>query len=249
MPNIYLRLPTYVCAFYRNRDINHPLPMDKPVVFVEFSQEYVVLSTGLRILSDDAMTRAHCWSQVAWRNMMHGRNPGGDTRIIRRTPDEWLTYAEVRTLSGEKTGGYVSESYDYLCIGIPKEVVSGGRIHRTNASYSLAPRNAQQLEGMMRHEFQLTFLDWLVQDRRFCNQKGIARSRVESIERFLMTYDIPVSTDNRERESLRRMTNRWLNKSKHLLNDRLHFEDGFFRHLTDNELMQIGEHVGERKKK
>lgn len=247
MSNIYLRLPTYVCAFYRNRDLQHPLPLSKPVVFCDFSQEYVLLTLGARIMPDAAMARSHCYSQFAWRNMMKGRPPGGGLRIVRRDDDEWLTVQEVRTLAHEEMTA-VKETCDYLCIQMPREIMAGGVIRRVTSSYSLDGKSAKLLGNMLRHEFKHNFLDWLIQDRRFCNQKGIERSRVESIERFLMTYDIPVSVDNKERESIRRMTNRWLNNAKQLLNDRIDFEDDYFKHLTDDESAQLSQFAEEQEK-
>lgn len=247
MPNIYLRLPSYVSAFYRNRDINNPLPYDKPVTFVEYSQEYVIMSIGLRILNDKAMARSHCYSQFAWKNMLQGRAPGGGLKIIRRDKTEWLSPTEVRTLADEKVPS-VDENFDYLCIGTPREICVGGELHRITGSYSLDGRSAQALEALMRHEFQFCLLDWLQQDRKFCVNKGIERTRIESLERFLMVYDIPVSTDNKERESLRRMVNRWLNNAKALLIDRQRFDDTFFEHLTDDEVNQIMRNAKDRKK-
>ena len=39
MPNIYLRVPVYVAAFYRNRDEDHPLDVWSPIIFEDYTFE------------------------------------------------------------------------------------------------------------------------------------------------------------------------------------------------------------------
>lgn len=235
MNTIYLRLPQYVAAFYRGRDEDHPLQERDPVVFCEFSREHTVLASGLRIMPVDAQVRAHCYAQHAWNNMMRGRSPAGGMRIFNRDAAVWLDASEICTLEGGVRKDW-QETFDYLCIGIPREVCIGNTVHRTNASYSLSLHDASALAYLLCNEFYMAVLDWLIQDRRFCNQKGIQRSRIESIERFLMRYNIPVSQNNKERETLRRQINRWLRKAYALQNDRMKFSDEFFRHVSKDEM-------------
>lgn len=45
MPNIYLRVPQYVAAFYRHRDDEHPLGEFDPVEFAAFTHEAIVIAT------------------------------------------------------------------------------------------------------------------------------------------------------------------------------------------------------------
>lgn len=248
MPNIYLRTSAYVCAYFRNRDNKHPLAPNKPILFMDYTLESEIMRAGLNIIPEEAQVRAHCFSQFAWRNMMHGKTPDGSVKVLRRDSDEWLSNAEVYTILGQKRRAN-EENFDYLCIQMPREIMINSRLCRTNNTYSLDRSCAVRLNDLLRREFKETFQDWIIQDRRYCNHLGVARTRVESIERFLMTFDIPVSTDQKERESLRRMTNRWLDKSRMLVNDRLQFADGFFRHLTDAELTQLLEHEQERTEK
>ena len=47
MPNIYLRLPTSRCQFFRNRDPKHVLAKDEPLVFSVYSSEYFVMRSSL----------------------------------------------------------------------------------------------------------------------------------------------------------------------------------------------------------
>lgn len=240
MPNIYLRLPSYVCALYRNRDIDHPLKNDEPVKFCEYSHEYVILSSCVRIVSSKLQAARHCYSQNSWNTMLRGKELQTGAKVIIRNPHEWLTSAEIKALAGEAHGNR-EEVYDYLCIGLPKEAFFDGRVHRTNGSFSLDGGGVNQLERLMRNNFVHLLLDWLIQSRRWCNQMGVERSRLETLERFLMVYGIPVSVDNHERESLRRMMNRWMDKAGALLNDRVKFRDPYFAYLTSDEVKRLQE--------
>lgn len=234
MNTMYLRMPKYVADFHRARDESHALLHAEPVVFCEFSRQYVILSTCLRILSPQMQTQCHCYSQRAWRNICNGRPPRGGFQIFRRDPKEWPSQQEVCTLEGTRQMVY-PESVDYICIGLPREVLVGQTVHRVNASYSLDATSASQLCTLLRNEFYMTLLDWLIQDRRYCNQQGIHRTRIESFERFLARYNISVSSNNRERNSLRRMANRWLRAAYALTNDRVDFGEKFWFTKSDAE--------------
>ena len=65
---------------------------------------------------------------------------------------------------------------------------------------------------------------------------GIKRDRGEMLERFMAQYDIPVSADEHEKDSLRRMANRWFERASILPNDRLVFNSDFLTHVSDDEL-------------
>lgn len=227
-------MPKYVADFHRARDESHVLLHAEPIVFCEFSRQYVVLSTSLRILPPQQQVSAHCYSQRAWRNICNGRPPKGGLQIFKRDPKEWPSIQEVCTLEGVRQHAW-PESVDYLCIGLPREVMIGSTVHRVTASYTLDASAAAQLVRLLRNEFYMTLLDWLIQDRRYCNQQGIHRSRIESFERFLARYDISVSADNRERNSLRRMANRWLRAAYTLTNDRVDFGEKFWFTRSDDE--------------
>ena len=47
MPNIYLRLPTSRCQFFRHRDPKHTFAKDDPLVFSPYSPEYFVIRSSL----------------------------------------------------------------------------------------------------------------------------------------------------------------------------------------------------------
>lgn len=247
MNTIYLRMPKYVADFHRARDESHALLHTEPVVFCEYSRQHVILATCLRILAPQQQTLAHCYSQRAWRNICNGRPPKGGFQVFRRDPTEWPSPQEVCTLEGSRQHAW-PDAIDYLCIGLPREVMIGPTVHRVNASYSLDATSAAQLTQLLRNEFYMTLLDWLIQDRRYCNQQGIHRTRIESFERFLARYEITVSADNRERNSLRRMANRWLRAAYALTNDRVDFGEKFWFTKNDSEENNCEPPVYNRKK-
>ena len=85
MPNIYLRLPTSRCQFFRNRDPKRVLAKDEPLVFSAYSSEYFVMRSSLTNAS--ALTQKinpQCFSHQQWRNMLNGRHPLGGNVYARR---------------------------------------------------------------------------------------------------------------------------------------------------------------------
>lgn len=222
MSNIYIRLPQYVAAFYRGRNPQHVLAENEPVKFCEFSHEYVVLSMGLMIVPAALQLQSHCYSQRSWRNMMRGMMPGGGRCILSRDPDAWLTPREICTLEGEKLSQR-RENADYLCIKMPDEVLRGPRVYRTNDTYSLDRMSAKRLDKLLRNEFYHCFVDWIVQDRNFQAEKRIHRTRMETLERFFMYYNIPIGHGHADRETMRRLANRWIREAEVLTNDRVDF--------------------------
>ena len=130
--------------------------------------------------------------------------------------------------------GFMMEAYDYLAIELPPDVMLGDEVRKTNGSYSLKQRDAIHLQEMLRDEFVHTFLDWLIQDRRYCNRLGLRREIGTTIERFFERYYIFIGTNKRERESMYRMGRRWIEKARVLPNDRIDFgEDMTF--VTERE--------------
>ena len=103
MPNIYLRLPTSRCQFFRHRDPKHTLAKDEPLVFSPYSTEYFVIRSSLTnagALSQEVNTQ--CFSHQQWRNMLNGSHPLGGNVLVKRDTSEYLTYDEVLHLNGSK---------------------------------------------------------------------------------------------------------------------------------------------------
>ena len=235
MSNIYLKVPLYVAAFYRNRDDSNPLGPFDAVEFPSFSHEAVVIAASLMFVDNYEEQSSLCYSQRVWNNILNGKPPTGGKRILQRDATEWPTMTEICALHGRSVSDR-EEAFDYLCIRIPREIVIDGVIKRTNSSYTLRFLSARKLVTMLRNEFYHTFADWCIQDRRHCNMVGIKRDRGEMLERFLTQYDIPVSADAHEKDSLRRLANRWFEKAMLLPNDRIDFHSDYLHHVSDDEI-------------
>lgn len=234
MSNIYLRVPQYVAAFYRNRDDAHQLSPFEAVEFAPFTHEAAVMAASLMLIDNYSEQSSLCYSQRAWNKILQGKSPVTGKKILKREADDWPTINELCALHGRPLNDRESV-FDYLCIAIPREIAINGRIHRTNASYTLTFSSARKLASLLRNEFYHVFADWCIQDRRHCNMIGIKRERGEMLERFLAQYDIPVSVDEHEKDSLRRMANRWFERAFVLPNDRLDFNSDFLTHVSDDE--------------
>lgn len=233
MPNIYLRVPSYVAQFYRAIDPNRRLSENEPYQFCQFQHEYILMQNTLTLIPETEQTCTWCYSQRAWRNIMQGKPPTGGRAVVQRDPAQWVDTKDLCAIIGEKSVSKM-EAYDYLCIEIPTDIALGDQMRKTNGSYSLKQRDAIQLQELLRDEFVHTFLDWLIQDRRYCNRMGLRREIGTTIERFFERYYIFIGTNKRERESMYRMGRRWIEKARILPNDRIDFgEDMTF--VTDRE--------------
>ena len=218
MSCVYLKTPYTTAAYYRNRDEDKPLTCFDPVRFCRFSDEAFVLNHGISILPVERQIKIGCYSQQSWQNMLRGMSPFGGEVILPRDREEWLTHPEICTLTGQRYDPS-REKTEYLCIEIPKEVVIGDKQHRVNPSYSLEQTPARDLRYILQCEFSRTVLGWFQADRDYCHAVGIHRRHVETMERFLLRYGIPVGADNKERSTLLRMTNRWLREAYKLVED------------------------------
>ena len=237
MANIYVRLPYYVCAFYRGLDPKHQLDIWEPYEFKDYTHEGMMLQNNPRFIPEQNQSGL-CYSERAWQNMLHGKAPEGGKVLIKRDPKQWLEAQEICLLSGRDLT-QKQESLDYLCIAMPKEVIFNSEVRRTNQSFALDYQPAYKFTGILRQEFYHVFLDWYEQDLRHCNRNNMHRSSLEVMERFLCQYNIPISVDGKERETLRRMKNRWLEKARKRPNDRLNFGDdaqNYLEHFSEDDI-------------
>jgi len=234
MANIYLRIPTYVAQFYRGLDDKKPLDCQEPYEFCRFQHEYLVMKNSLVLINESDQRDPWCFSQRAWNNILRGKSPTGGPAVLKRDADEWPTISEICTLLGEKNVQKM-EGYDYFCIQMPPEVMMGDIIRRTNGSYSLRRPEAMMMVRLLRDEFIHVFLDWLIQDRRYCNRVGIHRPIGTTIERFFERYHIFIGTSKKERDSMYRMGRRWLEDAHLLPNDRVDFSDSDIHYEGERE--------------
>jgi hypothetical protein len=199
----------------------------------------------LTLIPETEQNCTWCYSQRAFNNILRGIPPTGGKAVIQRDQQEWITTKELCAIIGEKSVAKM-EAYDYLALEMPPDVMLGDEVRKTNGSYSLKQRDAIHLQELLRDEFVHTFLDWLIQDRRYCNRLGLRREIGTTIERFFERYYIFIGTNKRERESMYRMGRRWIEKARILPNDRIDFgEDMTF--VTEREQQEADSYdfVGE----
>lgn len=209
MPNIYLRLPTVHCAFIRNRDIEHPLKPEEPLVISQFTDQAVVIRAGLFNGHELQYGKfPNSYSQTEWNNMMQGCPPKGGEKILQRDPQQFLSFREVLQLEGLKNTRLVN-SYDFLCIKIPSEVRVGDRVLRTSSSWNLHRSASVRLLELYSVEFRRALCEWRLKTHEYCLQNNITKySNVEILERFLLYYNITLNEI--DRDTLRRQLDRWL---------------------------------------
>lgn len=225
MPNIYLRLPSSVVAFHRNRDDKHRLQPFVPLVLPRFTTHMAVLRDGLQAPIAKQVQFPLCYSQTEWNNMLAGRKPHGGEIVIQRDSSTWLTFQEICVLEGRKQSE-ASELYDFLCIQMPYEVLIGDRRMRTTASYNLTHAAAQIMQKLFVQDFQRALYEWELDTADFCIRPGmvIKRNHLDTLERFFLRYDIPVSNSRKERDSLRRQLDRWLKEANSLFRGYRNFD-------------------------
>lgn len=214
MPNIYLRLPTSRCQFFRHRDPSYTLAKDEPVVFNAYTHEYFIMRNSLV----NAPARSNridmaCFSQQQWCNMLMGRHPSGGKVSVMRDERSWLTYNEVQRLNGIKDIAKGTNE-DYLCIRLPSEVEIVDTVYPVKPTFTIDTHGVRALTVSLNNEFKRSLVEWALSTFDFCTSRGkvIARSQNAMLERYLMRYGIEPSEE--EKDVLRRIIRRWF-KTEH----------------------------------
>ena len=210
MANIYLRLPQMMCEFFRHRFNGDGSLPDTPVKFAHHDPVFFILQHSVHFMANHHHGNARCFSQQEWKNMLVGKRSNGEgVPLLRRKASQWLEYREVCCLSGS-TVKITSENYDYLCIALPGMVYNGGKPVRTTNSFNLEYSAIDVVETYLRTEFKMAVCWWMRCNDIFCLANGIKREKTAAIERFLNFYDITVSPNEQQRDSLRQQVTRWM---------------------------------------
>ena len=214
MPNIYLRLPTSRCQFFRHRDQKHTLAKDEPLIFNMYMPEHFIMRN--HISNASAVTQRvnmQCFSHQQWRNMMQGRSPLGGNVVSKRNPHEYLSFDEVQQLNGKQEYSK-SDNEDYLCVKLPSEVEVVDVVRQVTPSWNLSSRGIRQLLVVLNNDFKRSVVEWFLATFDYCTANGkiIARSKAAMLERYLMRYGIDASPE--EKDNMRRVVERWI-KSEH----------------------------------
>lgn len=237
MSSIFLRIPTYLAQYYRNRDTKHQLTEFQPVVFHPFEHESVIIESWLMFIHERSCEQAACFSQRMWTNMLKGKHPQGGKTIINRDADQWLTLDEVNTLNSiPKNSKYAN--CEYLAIQAPRTVTIGGETKVVTPSYTLPAQAAADLVREMRQNFVRKLLRWIRDVMTFCDVQGIRRDLVMTIDLFFNHYSIMEGITPTDRDTLRRMAMRWLEEAR-LLPEEIDDEDVKFIYERERQNMDI----------
>lgn len=209
MPNIYLRLPTSRCQFFRNRDPKHVLAKDEPLVFSVYTHEHFILRHYLTNTTE--LSRSldpQCFSHQQWRNMMAGRHPNGGASILIRDNQNYLSFDEMQRIFGFRDYNK-SEDMDYLCIRLPYEVEVVDVVKQVTSTWNLTKEGVWQLKAALNNEFKRSLIEWAMSTFDYCtsNNRIICRKHVAMLERFLMRYGIDPT--EQEKSNMRRVIDRW----------------------------------------
>lgn len=210
MPNIYLRLPTSRCQFFRNRDPKHTLAKDEPLVFSPYMPHHFVLRKHItNIPAVTQKVNSQCFSHQQWRNMMQGKHPNGGEVVTKRDPHEYLSFGEVQRFSGRQDDAK-SDNEDYLCIKLPSEVEMIDVVRQVTPVWNLSTRGIRQLLIMLNDDFKRSVVEWALATFDYCtsDKRIIFRRQTAMLERFLMRYGI--DQNESEKDALRRIISRWL---------------------------------------
>lgn len=210
MPNIYLRLPTNRCQFFRNRDPKHTLAKDEPLVFSPYMPHHFVLRKHItNIPAVTQKVNSQCFSHQQWRNMMQGKHPNGGEVVTKRDPHEYLSFGEVQRFSGRQDDAK-SDNEDYLCIKLPSEVEVIDVVRQVTPVWNLSTRGIRQLLIMLNDDFKRSVVEWALATFDYCtsDKRIIFRRQTAMLERFLMRYGI--DQNESEKDALRRIISRWL---------------------------------------
>jgi len=234
MAYIALRVPWYVAAYYRGREEDKQLSEWDPVEFADYTHEFMVLENNLRYQPEQIQSR-NCYSQRAWQNILHGRNPDGSQLICRRDPKEWPTIQEVSTLIGAACHGKQAGS-EYLLIRTPREVYYNKHVYRTTPGYCLSYDVGIYLASMLTRKFCYEYLEWTEYRKEFARKQGVKAKTIDIVEMFFTQFNFPVTILPTERESLRRMHTRWLSNAKKRPAYHYNFDDKeFLEHISDED--------------
>ena len=210
MPNIYLRLPTSRCQFFRNRDPKHTLAKDEPLVSSPYMPHHFVLRKHItNIPAVTQKVNSQCFSHQQWRNMMQGKHPNGGEVVTKRDPHEYLSFGEVQRFSGRQDYAK-SDNEDYLCIKLPSEVEVIDVVRQVTPVWNLSTRGIRQLLLMLNDDFKRSVVEWALATFDYCtsDKRIIFRRQTAMLERFLMRYGI--DQNESEKDALRRIISRWL---------------------------------------
>ena len=243
MACIYVRLPHYIASYLRNRE-GGSVPHNEPIRIE--AGDPLMLQVELRAepnLRGDV--NVGCFSERQWVAMRQGKTlTYTDGLVLDRHRDSRkpLSMSEIYELCGrsnlikyaiDENGETVPApeceyADEYVAFALPSRIVRGGREVRIQSDWYIS--NITAFVSELRERFKMAFARFVANDQKMVRASGERREKMESIDRFMVAYDI--RTGDREREQLKKVLNRMVSASLYSLetdDDHGRWHDGNFR--------------------
>lgn len=232
MANIYVRVPHYIASYLRTRIESSPLAPDEPIR-MDFSDPWYIeflMHADANLRND---VNLDCFSERQWITMRRGEAIVFKNAMIpdiaRKKKDQRLHLYEIYQLAGrpdlvrrDENGTFLPDTEypdEYVAFQMPKVIVRRGREVRVLGDWYL--RSSHEFIDALRLQFKMVYVKFMAQDQYYSNalaaigaraeltmapgeiQRIKSRARMESIDRFMLRYDI--RPGDRERETLKKM--------------------------------------------
>lgn len=234
MANIYVRLPHYIASYLRNRNENTSVEVGTPIR-IDYGDPWYVAFQQYAATNIRNEVNMSCLTELQWMSMRKGRAIAFDRGMVPDIPqkkkDQPLTISEVYALCGkpeliryDDAGRMAPDSEypeEYVAFQMPRLITRNGRELRTHADWYMADPSSFIRE--IRRHFKMVFARFVANDKYRAmafealmesptplskseiNRKR-QRSRMESIDRFMLRYDIRYG--EKERFALKKILTR-----------------------------------------
>lgn len=217
MPNIYVRIPHYIASYLRNIDEQRQLARTEAVQLEAGDELSSVMQCHLLPNLRNTVS-LQCFSEVQWKAMCQGRviswRKDGFAMDIARPARRPLSMAEILRLTGCSDRVLLDESgadlpdeaypYEYMAFACPRTIILNGREMKVQGDYTLP--DTTEFVNILRRRFRRALVRFVALDREYVRSLGQTRSKMESMDRFLLRYDIRY-TDT-VREQMKKLMNR-----------------------------------------
>lgn len=253
MANIYVRVPHYVASYMRNRDEGNIISPETPIR-IETGDRlmYEIIAHAEPNLRN--VVNVNCFSERQWVAMLQGKTLvyTDDMLTLDRHRDvrQPLTLAEIYTSCGRMS--YIKyidaddgtkqlapdEEYveTYLAFQLPSRIVRNGREVKIQSDWFIP--NPSSFIGELIERYKDEMYRFLSVDQRIVHINGDVRSKMESMDRFMLRYDI--RTGVREREQMKKMIQRDRRTARYALDS----DDEHGRWCTDNADLRLNDGRG-----
>ena len=191
MARCYIRVPTYVAAYIRNRDAENRIQPGGEVSFPEVSVVGWLICRGLRDNAEGAARGIESFSEKQFSDIKRicgGKENLSDTDVM----DALGVHKKVK-----KKG-------EYLCVSLPRELDRMGVRYRITSTWFIKPAYVSAIVKALTQEFWNEFIAYMARDKEWAMANGQKRATLDGIERFLERYDIANDKSDIVKENMKR---------------------------------------------